>query len=193
MKSISTPISDAIKKVRLFSIFSRTGISKRIGDSIPQIVFAVLVWPLLPVKSIAAFCGRFVAADLNGGMNVIYDFLKREDINWRRISTSTSKAVYDNHRLGNESESAFCVDDSTKHRRGRKVEGVSSHFDHTQVRHVMGQQILQLGLVCGLLKKCFNASCFLAIIVPTCAASYVTYYYNYRYIEYLQKRSEVFE
>ena len=28
----------------------------------------------------------------------------------------------------------------------KKVEGVSSHFDHTETRHVMGQQILQLGL-----------------------------------------------
>ena len=143
---VDNELQDAIKQVKLFSIFSRVGISKRSGDSIPQIIFAVLVWPLLPVKSIAAFCGKFVSAYIHGGMNVIYDFLKREDINWRRVSSSTSKVVYDNHKLGNETESAFCVDDTIKHRRGKKVEGVSSHFDHTQTRHVMGQQTLKLGI-----------------------------------------------
>ena len=143
---VDNELQDAINQVHLFSIFSRIGISKRSGEAIPQIVFAILVWPLLPVKSIAAFCGKFISAYLRRGMNVIYDFLKREDINWRFVSGATAKAVYDQHQLGHETESAFCIDDTIKRRRGRKVEGVSSHFDHAEMRHVKGQQMLQLGL-----------------------------------------------
>ena len=39
------------------------------------------------------------------------------------------------------------LDDSIKARRGKKMEAVSSHYDHTTHRHVMGQQVLTLGLV----------------------------------------------
>ncbi len=38
------------------------------------------------------------------------------------------------------------LDDSIKTRCGKKMEGVSSHFDHVTGRHVMGQQVLTLGL-----------------------------------------------
>jgi len=146
---VDNELQDAVNKISLFSILSRLGIRKRCGDSIHQVVFATLVWPLLPVKSISGFCGKFIQGYITGGMNVIYDFLKRENINWRSVSNCVSKAVYINHALGMEKDSAFNIDDSIKHRRGKKVEGVSSHFDHTETRHVMGQQVLQLGLATG--------------------------------------------
>jgi SRSO17 transposase len=38
------------------------------------------------------------------------------------------------------------LDDSIQVRHGKKMPGVSSHFDHTSGRHVMGQQVLTLGL-----------------------------------------------
>ena len=37
------------------------------------------------------------------------------------------------------------MDDSIKVRHGKKMPGVSSHFDHTAGRKVMGQQVLTLG------------------------------------------------
>jgi len=42
--------------------------------------------------------------------------------------------------------SAFVLDDSIQVRHGKKMPGVSSHFDHTSGRCVMGQQVLTLGL-----------------------------------------------
>ncbi|MCU7881272.1 MAG: transposase, partial [Candidatus Thiodiazotropha sp. (ex Lucinoma aequizonata)] len=41
---------------------------------------------------------------------------------------------------------AFVLDDSIKTRCGKKMEGVSNHFNHVTGRHVMGQQVLTLGL-----------------------------------------------
>jgi len=40
------------------------------------------------------------------------------------------------------------VDDSVVQRFGKKMPGISSHFDHTSGRHMMGQQVLTLGLSC---------------------------------------------
>jgi len=42
--------------------------------------------------------------------------------------------------------SAFVIDDTVKTRRGKKMPGVSSHFDHLTARCVMGQQIVTLGV-----------------------------------------------
>lgn len=161
MKTDLTPITDAlaeeyvfvdnemqaaITRVRFFSILSKCGVRKRSGEPLKQVMFAILVWSFLPVKSIGAFCGKFIGAYLQGGMNVIYDLLRREDINWRSISLTVALNVFRDQRLGDEADCAFVVDDSIKQRRGRKVEGVSSHFDHAEGRRVMGQQVLQLGL-----------------------------------------------
>lgn len=161
MKSNATPILDGlkgkylfidnelqagIKQLGLFSILSKHGVGKRSGEKVPQLIFAVLVWPFLGGDSIASFCGKMVGNFYAGGKDVLYRFLRREDINWRSICFSVSRAAYDRHALGSGSDTAFVVDDTLKHRRGKKVEGVSSHFDHTECRHVLGQQVLQFGL-----------------------------------------------
>ena len=79
--------------------------------------------------------------------DVLYDFLKREDIHWRKFNLHTAREVYRQHGLVHSPVKAFVLDDSIKTRRGKKMEDVSSHYDHTTNRHVMGQQVLTLGLV----------------------------------------------
>ena len=78
--------------------------------------------------------------------DVMYDLLKREDVNWRVLNLQTAKGVYQQNTLGQSRIRAFVLDDSIKTRCGKKMEGVSSHFDHVTGRHVMGQQVLTLGL-----------------------------------------------
>ncbi len=145
---VDNEMQDAVRAAGFLRAVSRQGLRKRSGDPVAPILFAILLWPLLSVKSIRSFCGRFLSSYLRGGMQVVYRFLRREDINWRSLSVSVAGHVYVAHDLGREQESAFVVDDSLKHRRGRKVEAVSSHYDHTEGRHIMGQQVLQLGLSC---------------------------------------------
>ena len=57
-----------------------------------------------------------------------------------------AKGVYRQQGLGDSRVKAFVLDDSVKARHGKKMEGVSSHYDHVTSRHVMGQQVLTLGL-----------------------------------------------
>ncbi|WP_243641052.1 transposase [Parashewanella spongiae] len=60
--------------------------------------------------------------------DVLYDLLNREDLNWRKLQLYTAKKLI--KQEGKSKVRAFVVDDSVKQRRGKKMPGVSSHFDH---------------------------------------------------------------
>jgi hypothetical protein len=64
-----------------------------------------------------------------------YDLLKREEINWRALNSQTARAVYQQHTLTESRTKAFVLDDSIKTRRGKKMEGVSSHYNHVRSDH----------------------------------------------------------
>lgn len=49
------------------------------------------------------------------------------------------------HDLNKHEIKAFVLDDLVKIRRGKKMAGVSCHFDHLTGRTVIGQQVLTLG------------------------------------------------
>ena len=115
------------------------------GEPLPKVLCALLVWPLMNVKSIHCFCSELCQI-LAGQVSVLYDFLGREDINWRGLSSELAHGVYHANDLGPRSQRAFVVDDTSQARAGRKVEGTSCYFDHTEGRHRKGHQVLQLGL-----------------------------------------------
>ena len=80
------------------------------------------------------------------GKDVLYDTMNREDLNWRKCHEQiAAKAV---RGLKVSGKKAFVVDDTIGRRFGKKMPGISSHFDHTSGRHVMGQQVVTLGLSC---------------------------------------------
>ena len=144
---VDNELQESLKKVNLWKHFTRYGFSKkRTGYPLKEVFFSLLVWALLGKNSIRSFMGNMISNFVKGGKDVLYDFLKREDINWRGLGISISKEVYNYCDLKHEKETAFIVDDTIKKRSGKKVEGVSTHFDHTEGRCVSGQQVLQLGV-----------------------------------------------
>jgi hypothetical protein len=60
--------------------------------------------------------------------DALYDLLNREDLNWRKLQLLTAKKVI--RDTNSSTLRAFVVDDPVKIRRGKKMPGVSSHFDH---------------------------------------------------------------
>ncbi len=73
--------------------------------------------------------------------------IKNQSVNWRGFYQLIVLQVYRALSLVRSELCAFVVDDQLKVRRGKKIEGVSRHFDHTLSRFVMGQQVVRLELV----------------------------------------------
>ena len=115
------------------------------GEPLANLLCALLVWPLLKVKSLHCFCAELCQI-LAGQVSVLYDFLGREDIHWRGLASELARRVYQGNDLGPPSQRAFVVDDTSQARAGRKVEGTSCYFDHTEGRTRKGHQVLHLGL-----------------------------------------------
>lgn len=143
---VDNELQNSIERLGFWKIFHKYGITKkRYGYSVNQVVFCLIICYFLRNDSIRSFCEKCLSVFIDGGKDVIYDFLKREDIKWRQISLSVAKEIYVQHDIA-YNDSAFVVDDTIKQRSGKKVDGVSSHFDHTEGRCVMGQQVIELGL-----------------------------------------------
>ena len=62
------------------------------GEPLTHVLCALLVWPLLKVKSLHSFCTE-LGQILAGQVSVLYDFLGREDINWRGWSSSLARRI----------------------------------------------------------------------------------------------------
>ena len=142
-----TELSEGIQRHSLVGLI-RAALSRKRradGEPLPNVLCALLVWPLLKAKSLHCFCAE-LCQFLAGHVSVLYDFLGREDIHWRGLSSELARRVHQANELGPRSQRAFVVDDTSQARAGRKVEGTSCYFDHTEGRHRKGHQVLQLGL-----------------------------------------------
>lgn len=144
---VDTELSEGIQRHSLVGLLAAAMSRKRRSDGEPltNLLCALLVWPLLKVKSLHCFCAELCQI-LAGEVSVLYDFLGREDINWRGLSSDLARRVYQDNEMGVRSQRAFVVDDTSQARAGRKVEGTSCYYDHTEGRTRKGHQVLQLGL-----------------------------------------------
>ena len=143
---IDNVFADTWKVLKFNTLIRRAGFTKRTGIQISEAVFLLLLWKWLNVPSIFLFSRKSLDVFSDAKKDVMYDLLKREDINWREFNLQVAKQVYCNHKLNSSKIKVFVLDDSIKTRRGKKMEGVSSHFDHVTSRHVMGQQVVTLGM-----------------------------------------------
>ena len=131
------------KQIGMNAILRRAGFHKRSGSPIGTVVFTLSLWLWLKQDSI----GMFARDSLRGmGKDVLYDTMNREDLNWRSCHTLIADKAVKSFRR--KIKKAFVVDDSIVQRFGKMMPGISSHFDHTTGRHMMGQQVLTLGLSC---------------------------------------------
>lgn len=135
------------KTLNFSHLIQRSGFKKRSGVPVSDAVFLLLLWKWIDVSSISVFSKRSLKVFSDAKKDVMYELLKREDVDWRGLNTNVAKTIYTQQNIASSRIKAYVLDDSVKQRRGKKMEGVSCHFDHTEGRHVMGQQVLTLGLV----------------------------------------------
>ena len=144
---VDTELSEGIARHGLVGLLTAAQGRQRRSDAKPlnQVVCALLAWPLLKAKSLHSFCSELCQI-MAGKVSVLYDFLGREDLNWRRLSSELARRVFQENEIGSLNQRAFVVDDTSQERAGRKVEGTSCYFDHTEGRMCKGHQVLTLGI-----------------------------------------------
>ena len=103
-----------------------------------------MLWLWLQKDSIGMFARECLQGSM--GKDVLYDTMNREDLNWRKFHEQIAHKTV--QALKPSGKKAYVVDDTVAPRFGKKMPGISSHFDHTRGRHLMGQQVLTLGLSC---------------------------------------------
>ena len=138
---IDNLFADTWKKLKFNARIKGAGFTKRRGIDITEAIFLLLLWKWTNVSSIAMFFRKALARGRK--KDVMYDTLKREDVNWRVLNLKTAKSNYQQKTLGQSRIRAFVLDDSIKTRCGKEMEGVSSHFDRVTGCDVMGQQVLR--------------------------------------------------
>ena len=132
------------REIGMKTILRKAGFCKRSGIPISEVVFSLMLWLWLKKDSI----GMFARDSLQGSMgkDVLYDTMNREDLNWRKYHQQMAIKTLQTFKA--PGKKAYVVDDTVAQRFGKKMPGISSHFDHTTGRHMMGQQVLTLGLSC---------------------------------------------
>ena len=116
---VDTEIAEGLQRHSLVGLL-RAAISRQRradGEPLTNLLCALLVWPLMKVQSLHCFCAELCQI-LAGKVSVLYDFLGREDINWRGLSSELARRVFQDNEIGPQS----------------------------QRRHLKGHQVLQLGL-----------------------------------------------
>lgn len=139
--------ADLWKEVGMTALLSRIGFQKRSGTPVNEVMFCLMLWVWLKANSVGMFARESMSTFSAASRDALYAAMNREDWNWRRLHLEIARRAV---RLMCKASStkAFVLDDSIKVRHGKKMPGVSSHFDHTSGLHVMGQQVLTLGLSC---------------------------------------------
>ena len=151
-----TELGNGIRAHGMVNLFRAVfGKARRIDGECPAAILSTLtVWLILKLKnsSIHAFCselGQFLKGrvdDCKYRANILYGVMRREDVNWRTMAIKLCKSIFNANPMGPEDHRAFVIDDTIKVRRGKKVEGSSLHWDHTENRYVTGHQVLELGI-----------------------------------------------
>ena len=132
------------REIGMKTVLSRAGFKKRSGTPMSDVIFGLLLWLWLKKESIGMFARECLQDSM--GKDVLYATMNREDLNWRRFHEQVAQKTI--QTLKASGKKASVVNDTVEPRFGKKMPGISSHFDHTSGRHMMGQQVLTLGLSC---------------------------------------------
>lgn len=143
---VDNAMSLSLERINFGGILSHLKFDKTQGASPFEILYLILISPIVKSQSTWAFCSQFLEQWSVGEKDVIYRFLLRQDIKWADLQIKVSSALANLH-LGKVpiEDCALVVDCSLKHRSG-KVEGASHLFDHVVSKVVRAQKVVTLGL-----------------------------------------------
>ncbi len=84
-------LQQAMDQLSFTKILKLSKFRKQKGDGLFQVMFALIIWPLLEVRSISNFCGKLISVFIKCGKSLLYVLQKRQDLPWRRLRISLAK------------------------------------------------------------------------------------------------------
>lgn len=129
---------------------SRTNIIKKDGYHASHLLFVLFMLPIFKINSVHGFCRKHWHHWSISKKDTFYRF-KHNAYRWRtfmyKLMSQISKAVA--FEKGSIKERYFIVDDSVIAKRGKHIENVSFHYDHSIGKTVLGYCIVTLGMFTG--------------------------------------------
>lgn len=81
------------RQLKMKQLLGRSGFHKRSGLDAPQVVYLLLMWVWLKRESLGMFARRSLQSFAEARKDVLYDFMAREDLNWREAHARVAMTV----------------------------------------------------------------------------------------------------
>lgn len=99
---IDNLFADIWGKLNITKKIASARFTKRSGIPISEAVFVLLLWKWLNVTSIAMFSRKAMSFFSGAKKDVMYDLLKREDVNWREplcVNLQIAKSLFKHEKI----------------------------------------------------------------------------------------------
>ncbi len=148
--SFDSKIDQIFSCLKVKTWLSRTNIIKKDGYHASHLLFVLFMLPIFKINSVHGFCKKHWHHWSISKKDTFYRF-KHNAYRWRtfmyKLMSQISKAVA--FEKGSIKERYFIVDDSVIAKRGKHIENVSFHYDHSIGKTVLGYCIVTLGMFTG--------------------------------------------
>ncbi len=148
--SFDSKIDQTFSSLKVKTWLSRTNIIKKDGYHASHLLFVLFMLPIFKINSVHGFCKKHWHHWSISKKDTFYRF-KHNAYRWRtfmyKLMSQISKAVA--FEKGSIKERYFIVDDSVIAKRGKHIENVSFHYDHSIGKTVLGYCIVTLGMFTG--------------------------------------------
>ena len=91
---VDNALNESCRQLALFTIVAQMGIKKKLGADFSQILFVILIAPVIKANSMWAFCSDFLNHLAIGEKDVVYRLLRREDIKWAPPGETAGQNLY---------------------------------------------------------------------------------------------------
>jgi hypothetical protein len=107
-------VADFWKELTIGRLIKRSGFTKRSGLPIEQVIYLLMIWVWLKADSIGMFAHDIMRSFGCRNKDVLYDQMKREDLDWRTLHYQTVRKVIVKEKIHQPPLRAYVVDDSGK-------------------------------------------------------------------------------
>jgi len=144
-------LTDSLKIGKHHAIFSNV---KQKGIPVITLIKILLSFPFIGENSVLSFTQSYWNKFANFGKDAYYRLKNNPKINWRKFLLAVLKraiTTLSDRELVKETENitAFVIDDSSVHKRGTAIEGVSKIWNHVIQKSILGFQLLVMGYYDG--------------------------------------------